>query len=78
MLYNQKKNIIMATLTIQYDGRNKTARSIVEMLRSLDIFHVVETPARKSGIELALEDKAAGHVTTWDNPQQMFDTLMAQ
>lgn len=68
----------MATLTIQYDGRSKTARSIVEMLRSLDIFHVVETPARKSGIELAMEDKAAGRVTTWDSPQQMFDTLMAQ
>ncbi|MBR4773641.1 MAG: hypothetical protein IK010_04340 [Bacteroidales bacterium] len=68
----------MATLTLNYDGRNKTARSIVEMLRSLDIFHVTETPARKSGIELALEDKAAGRVTTWDSPQQMFDTLMAQ
>ena len=68
----------MATLTIQYDGRNKTARSIVGMLRSLDIFHVVETPARKSGIELTMEDKAAGRVATWDSPQQMFDTLMAQ
>ena len=52
----------MATLTLNYDGRNKTARSIVEMLRSLDIFHVVETPARKSGIEQALEDVAAGRV----------------
>ena len=52
----------MATLTLQYDGHNKTARSIVEMLRSLDIFRVTETPARKSGIELALEDKAAGRV----------------
>ena len=76
--YRAKKDIIMATLTLQYDGRNKTARSIVKMLRSLDIFHVVETPARKSGIELAMEDKAAGRVTTWDSPQQMFDTLMAQ
>lgn len=52
----------MATLTLNYDGRNKTARSIVEMLRSLDIFHVVETPSRKSGIEQALEDVAAGRV----------------
>ena len=33
----------MATLTLTYDGRNKTARSIVEMLRSLDIFSVTES-----------------------------------
>jgi len=32
----------MAILTIRYDGRNKTARSIVDMLRSLDLFQVVE------------------------------------
>ena len=55
----------MATMTITYDGRNKTARAIVEMLRSLDFFSVTETPAkprRKSGIELAYEDVAAGRV----------------
>ena len=52
-------------MTISYDGRNKTARSIVEMLRSLDFFSITETPAkpkRKSGIELAYEDVAAGRV----------------
>ena len=35
-----KKNYIMATLTLHYDERNKTARCIVEMLRSLDLFQV--------------------------------------
>ena len=58
----------MATMTISYDGRNKAARSIVEMLRSLDFFSITETPAkpkRKSGIELAYEDVAAGRVTEW-------------
>ena len=55
----------MATMTISYDGRNKAARSIVEMLRSLDFFSITEAPAkpkRKSGIELAYEDVAAGRV----------------
>ena len=55
----------MATLTISYDGRNKAARSIVEILRSLDFFQISETPLkshRKTGIELAYEDVAAGRV----------------
>ena len=52
----------MATLTLTYDGRNKTARCIVEMLRSLDVFQVTEKPAHKTGIEQALEDVAAGRV----------------
>ena len=55
----------MATMTITYDGRNKTARSIMELLRTMDIFHITEAPAksrRKSGIELAYEDVAAGRV----------------
>lgn len=68
-------------MTITYDGRNKAARSIVEMLRSLDFFSITEAPAkpkRKSGIELAYEDVAAGRVTKWESTEQMFNTLMAQ
>ena len=71
----------MATMTITYDGRNKTARSIIELLRTMDFFHITEAPAkprRKSGIELAYEDVAAGRVTKWESTEQMFNTLMAQ
>ena len=60
-------------MTISYDGRNKAARSIVEILRSLDFFSITETPAkprRKSGIELAYEDVAAGRVTEWHGSTQ--------
>ena len=52
----------MATMTISYDGRSKAARSIVEMLRHADFFTIMEEPKRKSGIELAYEDVAAGRV----------------
>ena len=71
----------MATMTITYDGRNKAARSVVEILRSLDFFTITEAPAkphRKSGLELAYEDVAAGRVTKWESTEQMFNTLMAQ
>lgn len=33
---------------------------------------------RKSGIELALEDKAAGRVYSWNSAEEMFNTLMAK
>ena len=71
----------MATLTLSYDGRSKLARSVVDLIRSLDVFTITEAPAkpkRKSGIELAYEDVAAGRVTKWESTEQMFNTLMAQ
>ena len=37
----------MATMTISYDGRNRTARAIVDMIRSLDIFSVTESPSKE-------------------------------
>jgi hypothetical protein len=38
--YKGKDFITMATLTITYDGRNKVARNVVELIRSLDVFHI--------------------------------------
>ena len=46
----------MATLTISYDGRNKTARSIVEMIRSLDIFSVTEAPRKDDPTLMSKEE----------------------
>ena len=69
----------MATMTISYDGRNKAARSIVEMLRHADFFTIVEKPNRKSGIELAYEDVAAGRVTEWHgSTQDMINAILAE
>lgn len=72
----------MATMTITYDGRNKTARGIVEILRSLDFFKITETPAktqRKSGIELAYEDVEAGRVTEWHGEiDDMINHILAE
>lgn len=65
----------MATLTLHYDGRNKTARSIVEMLRSLDIFHITEQPTSKGSYQLSQEDIRAGRVETFDSSSDMFQSL---
>lgn len=69
----------MATLTLSYDARNRAARSIVEMLRNADFFTIVETPKRKSGIELAYEDVAAGRVTEWHGGiDEMIDHILSE
>lgn len=51
--------------------------SFRRLVRSIDGIEIVPKPRRrKSGIELALEDIAAGRVTEWESAEQMFNTLM--
>ena len=78
----------MATATITYDGRNKTARSIMQMLRSLDIFTVTE-PQKESKDDPTLMSKdeyfamldrskaqvAEGKVYRFDDRNKMMDWL---
>ena len=57
----------MATLTISYDGRNKAARAIVEMLRSMDFIHITEPTSRpKNSIERSLAEFERGEITVCD------------
>ena len=65
----------MATMTISYDGRNKAARAIVEMLRSLDFIHITEQPATKGSYKLSQEDIRAGRVETFASSSEMFQSL---
>ena len=78
----------MATATITYDGRNKTARSIMQMIRSLDIFTVTE-PQKESKDDPTLMSKdeyfamldrskaqvAEGKVYRFDDRNKMMDWL---
>ena len=57
----------MATIAISYDGRNKAARAIVEMLRSLDFIHFTEPASRpKNSIERSLAESERGETTVCD------------
>jgi len=62
--YNGRKNLnqhTMATLTISYDGRNRTARSVVELIRSLnDVFQVTAEQPKETDREwTAAEEREA-------------------
>lgn len=69
------KRITMATMTLSYDGRNKVARSVVELIRSLDVFTITEQPASKGSYQLSQEDIRAGRVETFASSNEMFQSL---
>lgn len=53
--------------------------SFRKLIRSIDGIDIVPAKRkRKSGIEQALEDEAAGRVTEWKSADEMFKTLMAE
>jgi hypothetical protein len=54
----------MATITLQYDTRNKQAKQMIEIIQSLGL-----AKRKKSGLEEALEDVATGKLTTIQTPQ---------
>jgi hypothetical protein len=53
----------MATITLEYDVRNKRAKRMIKPIQSLGFV------IRKSGLEEALEDVANGRITTIHTPQ---------
>lgn len=65
----------MATLTLSYDGRSKLARSVVDFIRSLDVFTITEQPASKGSYHLSQEDIRAGRVETFASSTEMFQSL---
>jgi len=65
----------MATMTITYDGRNKLARSVVDFIRSLDVFTITEQPATKGSYQLSQEDIRAGRVESFASSTDMFNSL---
>lgn len=53
--------------------------SFRKLIRSIDGIDIVPAKRkRKSGIEQALEDVAAGRVTEWKSADEMFKTLMTE
>lgn len=65
----------MATMTISYDGRNKLARSVVEFIRSLDVFTITEQPTGKGSFQRSQDDIRAGRVETFASSSDMFQSL---
>lgn len=65
----------MATMTISYDGRSKLARSVVDFIRSLDVFTITEHTGGKGSYQLSQEDVRAGRVESFASSDDMFESL---
>ena len=78
MMTENNKNSIMATLTISYDGRNRAARAVVEMLRSLDFIHITEPKSETlSSIDRSLAEFERGETTVCDTFEDYLKSIEA-
>ena len=55
---------MMATITLQYNARNKQAKQMIEIIQSLGL-----ATRKKNGLEKALQDVADGKITTIHTPK---------
>ncbi|MBN2776223.1 MAG: hypothetical protein JXR36_01190 [Bacteroidales bacterium] len=63
----------MATITIEYDARNKIAKKTIDYILSLGIFKVKK---KMSGIDEALLDIKEGRVYKAKNTDDMFKKIL--
>ena len=54
----------MATMTISYDGRNRVAQNVVELIRSLDVFHISEPKENEEEREWTAEEEREAFLCT--------------
>ena len=65
-------------MTITYDGRNKAARAIAEMLRSMDFIHVSEPASRpKNSVDRSLVEFERGETTVCDTFEDYLRSIEA-
>ena len=68
----------MTTMTITYDERNKAARAIAEMLRSMDFIHVSEPESRpKNSVDRSLAEFERGETTVCDTFEDYLKSIEA-
>lgn len=68
----------MATMTISYDGRNRAARAVVEMLRSLDFIQVTESKSKTlSSVDRSLAEFERGETTVCDTFEDYLKSIEA-
>ncbi|MBQ6071053.1 MAG: hypothetical protein IKQ75_10055 [Bacteroidales bacterium] len=65
----------MATVTLQYDGRNTSIRKLIEVIVALGAKKTV-IKERKNSLDIALEDVRAGRVHTAESVEDMMKQIL--
>lgn len=63
----------MKTITLEYDGRNRTLTTLLELM--LEKGARVVSRKRKTGLDEAIEDEKAGRVNSYDTVDDFFDKM---
>ena len=56
----------MATITLNYDARNKNAKAFINLILNLELAKI---QTEKTGIEMALEDVEIGNIRRVHTPK---------
>lgn len=67
----------MATITLQYNARNKAARAIVEMIERSGLFDILKDDEPNETTIKAISDAKAGKTFKATKLQEMFNYLDA-
>lgn len=66
----------MATITLEYDARNKVFEKLIDALIALGAKKKTEsTRGKKCAIDKSIEDIKAGRVTTYKSSTDLFENL---
>ena len=63
----------MKTITLEYDGRNRTLTTLLELM--LEKGARVVSRKQKTGLDEAIEDEKAGRVNSYDSVDDFFDKM---
>lgn len=65
----------MATVTLEYDARNKVFEKLIEALIALGAKRTDDNKKRKCAVDESLDDIKAGKVTTYKSSEELFKKL---
>ena len=65
----------MATITLSYNGRNKTAQAVIKFIESLGIFKVLKDEEPNQTTINAINEVKAGHTYKASDLQDMLNYL---
>ena len=66
---------IMATITLSYDSRNKTAQAVVKFVESLGVFKILKDDEPNQTTVKAIEDVKAGKTYKASSVEDMLNFL---
>lgn len=72
-----KMQNIMATITLSYNGRNKTAQTVIQIIESLGIFKVLKDDEPNDVTVKAIKDVKAGKVKHYKDFDEFKERMYA-